>query len=53
MPGIAKFNGKQMSMATTPEAIASLQRHIGNGHMAQTAIAYLRASLLLHSYCVE
>ena len=53
MPGISQFNGKQISMATTPEALDSLQRHIGPGYMATAAIAYLKALIHLHSFCVE
>ena len=53
MPGISQFNGVQMRMATTPEAIKSLKEHIGDGYMARAAIAYLNASIELHSYCVE
>ena len=53
MPGIAQFNGKQISLATTPEAIESLQRHIGDGFIARASISYLKALIDLHSYCVE
>ena len=53
MPGIAQFNGKQMIMATTPEALASLQKHLGEGYMATAAITYLKALIHLHSFCVE
>ena len=53
MPGISQFNGKQITMATTPEALDSLQRHIGPGYMATAAIAYLKALIHLHSFCVE
>ena len=40
-------------MATTPRALLSLQRHIGDGFIAQAAMAYLQASIELHSFCVE
>ena len=53
MPGISQFNGKQMNMATTPEALESLQRHIGDGYIAQASLSYLKALIDLHSYCVE
>ena len=53
MPGIAQFNGKQINMATTPRALESLRCHIGDGYIARAAMAYLKASIELHSFCVE
>ena len=53
MPGISQFSGKQINMATTPRALESLRRHIGDSYIAQAAMAYLKASIELHSYCVE
>ena len=35
------------------KAIESLKEHIGDGYIARAAIAYLKASIELHSFCVE
>ena len=51
MPGIRQFNGVQMRMAI--KEIESLKKNIGDGYIARAALAYLKAAIDLHSFCVE